>query len=112
LTTKDLVAFQCRQCLYRRIVPEGSEYIEEGLCGDCINGGFRSETKRNHKRVLVEEIAKAGGVIEPTELYERYRAAVDDPRSDRQVRNYLAELEDEGQLLRRGRTRNRSVELT
>ncbi|WP_136717972.1 Cdc6/Cdc18 family protein [Halorientalis salina] len=49
------------------------------------------ETLTPHQRALYDVIAEAG-TIDPSSLYTAYRDAVDDPKTDRTVRNYLSKM--------------------
>jgi Cdc6-like AAA superfamily ATPase len=50
---------------------------------------------RDHQRALYEIIEQDAG-ISPNELYRRYEERVDDPRTDRTVRNYLRKMQHYG----------------
>lgn len=47
------------------------------------------------------------GRITPGELYEQYSTAVDDPMSERTIRDYLTDLERDNLIEAEGSTRNR-----
>jgi Cdc6-like AAA superfamily ATPase len=64
------------------------------------------DTLTPHQRTLYEVI-DAAGAIEPGPLYERYRDQVDDPKTDRTVRNYLAKMVQYDLLVAAGTSRDR-----
>lgn len=59
-----------------------------------------------HQRVLYSLVCDAGE-LSPGTLYSRYRTAVDDPRTERTCRNYLAKLQRYNLLTASGDGRNR-----
>ena len=59
-----------------------------------------------HQRALYE-IVRDAGEIASSELYERYQGRVDDPRSDRTVRNYLSKLAHYNLVEKEGEGRSR-----
>lgn len=62
------------------------------------------------QRVLYEIIEDAGELT-PGELIGRYRVAVETPKSDRMVRNYLKKLAHYNLIAAEGKTRDRSYRL-
>lgn len=62
-----------------------------------------------HQRVLYDIIRDAGEV-EPADLYAAYRDRVDDPKSDRTVRNYLSKMERYNLVRAKGENRGRRYE--
>lgn len=81
----------------RRVVPEAQSKIEQ-----------RSLDKlTDHQRVLYETI-RDRGEITPGALYEIYRERVDDPKTQRTVRNYLAKLEHYNLIITKGNTKGRT----
>ena len=81
----------------RRMVPEAQSEIEQ-----------RSLDKlTDHQRVLYETI-RDRGEIAPSALHETYRERVDDPKTQRMVRNYLAKLEHYNLITAKGNTKQRT----
>lgn len=64
------------------------------------------EKLTNHQKTLYEVIS-GSEEVSPADLYERYRERVDDPKSDRMVRNYLQKMEHYNLIERRGENRGR-----
>lgn len=62
-----------------------------------------------HQQVVYEVVIEAGE-IQPSDLYETYRGCVDDPKSDRTVRNYLRKLERYNLVRAVGENRGRTYE--
>ncbi|MFB6309590.1 MAG: Cdc6/Cdc18 family protein [Salinirussus sp.] len=60
-----------------------------------------------HQEALFELI-EAAGEISPGELYERYTAAVDEPKSRRTVRKYLSKMDQYNLVDARGEKRGRT----
>lgn len=94
----------------------GETAIGDDLVTEAIPAGKRAvkqravETLTPHQRALYE-IVEDRGEVSPGDLYEHYSERVDDPKSKRTVRKYLAKL-DQYNLVRsvgekRGRTYRR-----
>lgn len=64
------------------------------------------EVLNSHQRVLYDLVDEAGDLGAP-EIYERYRAAVDDPRAERTLRSYLKKLEQYNLIAFEGTSRDR-----
>ncbi|WP_368409255.1 hypothetical protein [Halomarina litorea] len=64
-----------------RVVPEAQSVVRQR----------NVETLTDDQRVVYDIIAEREEVA-PAELYDAYRGRVDDPRSERMVRNYLAKM--------------------
>jgi orc1/cdc6 family replication initiation protein len=62
---------------------------------------------RPHQRALYEIVCDADGIA-PADLYERYRERVDEPRSNRTVRNYLSKLAHYNLVVKDGTGRGRT----
>ena len=82
--------------------------------GDLVDAHYHYEVvpeneggRTDHQRV-VYEVVEEHGEIRPRELYEKYEERVGNPRSERQVRNYLRNLEEERIVEAVGQTHNRS----
>lgn len=65
------------------------------------------ETLTPHQRTLYE-IIEEHGEIAPSELYEEYRDRVDDPKTDRMVRNYLSKMAQYDIIQAEGTSRDRT----
>ncbi|WP_458190765.1 Cdc6/Cdc18 family protein [Haladaptatus sp. NG-WS-4] len=63
-----------------------------------------------HQRVLYE-ILDEQGELDPGELYERYQERVDDPKTNRTVRNHLAKMEHYRLVIAEGKNRARTYRL-
>ena len=62
---------------------------------------------REHQRVLYE-VLDEHGELNPGELYCHYQESVDDPKTDRTVRNYLKKMEHYNLLIAEGEKRGRT----
>jgi Cdc6-like AAA superfamily ATPase len=67
--------------------------------------------KLNDHQVALYEIIEDAGEIEPPALYDRYADAVDEPRTDRTVRNYLQKMVHYNLISAEGETRDRVYRL-
>ena len=110
------VAIRVLRSAARLAESRGETEIDEGLVTEAIPEGKRAvkqravETLTPHQRALFE-IVEDEGEVTPGDLYERYSARMDDPKSKRTIRKYLAKL-DQYNLVRsvgekRGRTYRR-----
>jgi Cdc6-like AAA superfamily ATPase len=88
------------------------ETITDELVDAAIPAGRSDVHRKNldtltpHQRTLYEVVDDAGA-IEPGPLYERYRERVDDPKTDRTVRNYLSKMVQYDLLVAEGTSRDR-----
>ena len=88
------------------------ETITDELVDGAIPAGRSDVHRKNldtltpHQRTLYEVVDEAE-VIEPGPLYERYRERVDDPKTDRTVRNYLSKMVQYDLLVAEGTSRDR-----
>jgi Cdc6-like AAA superfamily ATPase len=64
------------------------------------------DTLTPHQRTLYE-IVEERGEVAPGELYEAYRSRVDDPKTDRTVRNYLSKMDQYDVIRAAGTSRDR-----
>lgn len=71
---------------------------------DVITNNVESRTE--HHQSLLRLIEEAGQIA-PGELYEKYSTKVDDPKSERTIRDYLTKLEQNDLISAEGSTRNR-----
>jgi Cdc6-like AAA superfamily ATPase len=81
----------------RRADQAGDERITDEQIDTAIPAG-REEVRRksietliHHQRVLYR-IIEEHGEIEPNELYNMYQERIEEPKSDRTVRNYLTKM--------------------
>ena len=65
------------------------------------------ETLTPHQKTLYEIIEKRDA-ISPNELYEEYRERMDDPKTDRTVRNYLSKMDQYDIIEAEGTSRDRT----
>lgn len=99
-------AVACPECgnIYDEEIADGCP-----LCGyGSVDDGLvkRDGTYGGHKEV-VRRLVEADGPVRMGELFQQYQDEVDDPRSLRTVRDYLSELNVEGQLEARGKNSGR-----
>jgi Cdc6-like AAA superfamily ATPase len=83
--------------IIKEVVPEAIKDLQRKRVGML----------KDHQRVLYE-ILQEHGELEPGELYGRYSERVDEPRSDRTVRNYLNKLEHYDLVVGEGEKRGRT----
>jgi Cdc6-like AAA superfamily ATPase len=67
------------------------------------------ESLTPHQKI-VYEIVTEHGPLGPTEIHERYTDEVEDPRTDRTVRNYLSKMVQYNLLSAEGTSRNRKYD--
>lgn len=90
-----------------------AEVIDAEMVRNAIPEGKREVTRKDveqltpHQRA-VYEIVREHGTLTPGDLYERYRERVDDPKTDRTVRNYLSKLAHYNLIEKRGDGRGRT----
>ena len=65
------------------------------------------ETLKPHQRTLYE-IIEERGEVSPSELYAEYRERIDDPKTDRTVRNYLSKMDQYDVIEAAGTSRDRT----
>ena len=65
------------------------------------------ETLKPHQRTLYE-IIEEYGEISPSNLYEEYESRMDDPKTDRTVRNYLSKMDQYDVISADGTSRDRT----
>ncbi|WP_135828936.1 Cdc6/Cdc18 family protein [Halorussus halobius] len=65
------------------------------------------ETLTPHQRTLYE-IIEEHEEISPSDLYEEYKERIDDPKTDRTVRNYLSKMDQYDVIEAAGASRNRT----
>lgn len=106
------VALSILRSAARAAEREGAERITEALVVDAVPDGRQAVRRKSldaltpHQRALYEILADRGAV-EPSELYTAYRERVDDPKTDRTVRNYLSKMTQYGLIEADGTSRDR-----
>jgi Cdc6-like AAA superfamily ATPase len=92
---------------------EGHESITTEVIEDVVPEA-KSEIRKKttdklteHQQVLYETI-KEVGEIAPSDLYEEYSAAVEDPKTRRTMRNHLSKLEQYNLITSSGNTKART----
>ncbi|MDY6777411.1 MAG: AAA family ATPase, partial [Candidatus Nanohaloarchaea archaeon] len=81
----------------RQAQEKGLEAVTSDIIEEAVPDAKDEQRQKNveklnkHQRALYDIVNEAGE-IEPGDLYERYRDAVDDPRSDRMLRKYLNKM--------------------
>ncbi|NEU55868.1 Cdc6/Cdc18 family protein [Halorussus sp. MSC15.2] len=65
------------------------------------------DTLTPHQRTLYE-IIEERDAVSPSELYEEYRERMDDPKTDRTVRNYLSKMDQYDVIRAEGTSRDRT----
>jgi Cdc6-like AAA superfamily ATPase len=95
---------------------EGHESITTDMIEDVVPEA-KSEIRKKttdklteHQQVLYETIKQAGE-ISPNDLYDEYCAAVDDPKTQRTMRNHLSKLEQYNLVFASGNTKARTYQL-
>lgn len=78
----------------RKVVPEAKTEIKQKTVDRLVE----------HQQVLYEIIAERGE-IKPQDLYNAYTEQVDDPKTQRMVRNYLSKLEHYNLIVSEGNTK-------
>jgi Cdc6-like AAA superfamily ATPase len=88
------------------------ETVTDDVLDEAIPAGRTAVHRKNletltpHQRALYDAVDEAGA-IEPAPLYEAYRERVDDPKTDRTVRNYLAKMVQYDLFVAEGTSRDR-----
>ncbi|WP_227376754.1 Cdc6/Cdc18 family protein [Haladaptatus halobius] len=100
----------------RRAVQAGREAITTDIVHEAVPDG-RHEVRQKtieqlnpHQRVLYE-ILEANGELDPSDLYAAYRERVDEPKTNRTVRNHLAKMEHYRLVVAEGKNRARTYRL-
>ncbi|TYL35812.1 AAA family ATPase, partial [Natronococcus pandeyae] len=94
----------------------GDEQITDEQIDTAIPAGREEvrqksiETLIHHQRVLYR-IIEDHGEIEPSKLYDAYRERVEEPKSDRTVRNYLTKMVHYNLIIADGTSRDRIYRL-
>jgi orc1/cdc6 family replication initiation protein len=97
----------------RQAEHQGLDTIPDDVIRNAVPEAESEIRKRNvdvlteHQRVLYEVITDYGEIA-PSNLYAEYRNRVDDPKSDRMVRNYLRKMERYNLVRAEGQNRGRT----
>ena len=107
------VALSILRSAARAAERDGTDRITPALIADAVPDGRRAVRRKSldaltpHQRELYE-ILDDRGAVEPGELYEAYRERVDDPKTDRTVRNYLSKMAQYDLVDAEGTSRDRT----
>lgn len=88
-------------------VDEGQEEITDEIIDSVLPVALEElqrktvEMLRDHQQVLYE-IIKEQQEVSPSDLYDAYRQRVDEPRTDRTVRNYLKKMQHYNLIIAEG----------
>jgi orc1/cdc6 family replication initiation protein len=101
----------------RRADREGRDRLADDLLTEAIPAARAEQHEKDLERLTshqraVYDLVEEAGAIAPGDLYERYCAAVEDPRTKRTVRNYLAKLEQYDLVASEGQKRGRRYRTT
>jgi orc1/cdc6 family replication initiation protein len=93
----------------------GADQITQAAVGEAVPDAKAEIRQKSVDRLtphqqVVYEIVMEAGEISPSDLYAKYRERVDDPKSDRTVRNYLTKLERYNLIQAVGENRGRTYE--
>ncbi|MGM0605020.1 MAG: Cdc6/Cdc18 family protein [Halobacteriota archaeon] len=94
----------------------GRERISASIVDESIPDARRELHRKNLDTLTpdqraVYDVIDESGPISPGELYDAYRARVDDPRTDRTVRNYLSKMRQYDLIESRGESRDREYDV-
>lgn len=100
----------------RRADQTGTEVITTDIVHEAVPDG-RHEVRQKtieqlnpHQRVLYE-ILDERGELDPSDLYAAYQERVDEPKTNRTVRNHLAKMEHYRLVIAEGKNRARTYRL-
>ena len=106
------VAISILRSAARRVQRTTAATITDAVVEAAVPAGRSAVHRRTldtltpHQRTVYEIVADACR-IDPSTLYRRYREAVDDPKTDRTVRNYLGKMVQYDLLAAEGTSRDR-----
>jgi len=94
-----------------------AERITESIVTDSIPDARQEIHQKNLDRLtpdqrVVYEIIEEAGEITPSELYQQYSTEVDDPKTDRTVRNYLSKMTRYNLIAAEGTSHDRRYKLS
>lgn len=97
----------------RRATHDGLETVSDDIIRNAVSEAKSEIRQRNVDRLtthqqIVYEIISEHGEIAPSDLYAEYRTQVDDPKTDRTVRNYLRKMERYNLIRAKGQNRGRT----
>ena len=100
------------QSVIRRAEAEHLDRLNEGMILEAVHTTKRQTKNPRLDRLtederLVYEIIQRKGVVAPKTVYAMYEQRTETPKSRRQIRNYLASLDQCGLIEARGSTRDR-----
>jgi Cdc6-like AAA superfamily ATPase len=107
------VAIRILRSAAREAEAAGRTEIDDGIVEGAIPEGKRAVKQRavesltHHQRALYEVVDEAGEIA-PGDLYDRYCERVEDPKSKRTVRKYLAKLDQYNLVQSVGEKRGRT----
>jgi len=81
------------------VVPEAKSEIRK-----------KTTDKLTHHQQAIYEAVKEADEIGPSDLYDNYCAAVDDPKTKRTMRNHLSKLEQYNLIVASGNTKARTYQ--
>jgi orc1/cdc6 family replication initiation protein len=95
---------------------ESHTSITAGVIEDVVpetKSEIRKKTtdKLTHHQQAIYEAVKEDGEIAPSDLYDAYCEAVDDPKTKRTMRNHLSKLEQYNLIVASGNTKSRRYEI-
>ncbi|WP_253739136.1 Cdc6/Cdc18 family protein [Halohasta salina] len=95
---------------------EQAERITSSIVSDSIPDARQEIHQKNLDRLtpdqrVVYEIIEEAGEITPSQLYQQYSTEVDDPKTDRTVRNYLSKMTRYNLIAAEGTSHDRRYKL-
>ncbi|GKZ15381.1 Cdc6/Cdc18 family protein [Haladaptatus sp. T7] len=100
----------------RRADQSGLDYISTDIVDEAIPDGQREVRQKTisqlnaHQRALYD-ILEEEGELNPGELYEAYQERVENPKTNRTVRNHLSKMEHYRLVVADGKNRARTYQL-
>jgi len=97
----------------RKAQYEQADEITSDIVADSIPDAKQEIHQKNldrltpDQRSVYEIIEKEDGEISPSALYQQYSATVDNPKTDRTVRNYLSKMEQYNLIIAEGTSHDR-----
>jgi orc1/cdc6 family replication initiation protein len=97
----------------RRARQQGLDIVPDDVIQDAVSEAKSEIRQRNVEKLtadqrVLHEIITDHGDIAPSDLYEAYRTRVDDPKTDRTVRNYLKKMKRYNLIEVTGQNRGRT----
>ncbi|WP_158057965.1 Cdc6/Cdc18 family protein [Halorussus halophilus] len=103
--------------ILRTAARQAHREYDEGITSEVVESAMpKARVERHEKDVdtltphqhTIYEIIEEYDEISPSELYEEYQERMDDPKSDRTVRNYLSKMDQYDVIEAVGTSRNRT----